>query len=175
MKMNVFFTLSFLSCYALSGCVGEAPPASTAGSEKSHDDHDHGHDHGEEGHAHFESFSEAVADIAAKTNAIKEAMEADDLKKADGPVHSIGHVLEGLEELAAKQGLEGEQLAEVTSARDSLFEAFAGLDETIHGKEDGKSWSDVSEDIEKAVAQLQSLVTEPAEDEEEESAEKASS
>lgn len=162
MNFKLTVAIALLACYPLSGCGNGGDPENAAQSE-AHDDHDHDH-HGEEGHGHDhpETLAEAVAEIAATSDAIKAAMEADDLKKADGPVHSIGHLLEELEELAKKQELSEEQMTVLTTARDALFEAFAGLDETIHGKTDGKSWADVSETIQKSVSELQSLVAEPA-------------
>ncbi|QDT35395.1 hypothetical protein [Thalassoglobus polymorphus] len=165
MKLNLLVTFGILTCYSMLGCTGGSDPVAPATAEKGHDDHDH-HDHGEGAHDHFETFSEAVADLAAKRDAIKTAMEADDLKKADGPVHALGHTLEELEELATKQGLSEEKLTEVKAARDALFEAFAALDETIHGKADGKSWADVSAEIDAAIAQLQTLTADAPKEEE---------
>ncbi len=161
---NVLLTLGLFAACTLLGCVDKAAPEATPQANQTHDDHDHDHDHDhgghEEGaHGHPESFDAAVTDIVAKRDAIKTALEADDLKQADGPVHEIGHVLGELEALATKQGLDGDKLKTVQSARDALFGAFAELDKTIHGKTDGKSWKDVAVEIDAAVSQLQTLVT----------------
>ncbi|MEW4528309.1 hypothetical protein [Maioricimonas sp. JC845] len=144
----------------LNGCGGQAPSPETEASNSTdaHDDHDHDHDH-DHGHDHEqpETFDAAVAELAELRDKIESALAEDDLKKADGPVHEVGHVLEGLGSLAEKAGLSEEQQATVKDAQKKLFSAFGGLDETIHGKESGKTWDQVSSDINEAIASLQAL------------------
>ena len=151
-----FITIGLL----LGGCGGETPSSDTAAPEQSegHDDHGHDdhHDH-DDGHEEPETFAAAVAELSEMRDTVKAAFADDDLKKADGPVHEVGHVLEGLVSLAEKAGLSDEQQATVKTAQESLFAAFAALDETIHGKESGKSWDDVGTDVDQAIASLQEL------------------
>lgn len=138
----------------LSGCVRDAPsPAPTDASQ--HDDH--GHDHAGHDGDHPETFAAVVAELAEKRDAIKAALTANDLRKADGPVHAVGHLLEDLGDLANDTGLSVEQQATVKSAQQTLFAAFAGLDETIHGEESGKTWFQVRDDINQSIASLQEL------------------
>lgn len=137
----------------LGGCAGESPPPETAASHSdSHNDHDHDHDDDEP-----ETYAAAVAELTEMRDAVKTAFSSDDLKNADGPVHEVGHMLEHLDGLAEKAGLTDEQRVTVKSAQETLFSAFGALDQTIHGKESGKSWDDVGADIDQAIATLQEL------------------
>lgn len=152
MKIKQLIPVILVCSVFVFGCVGEKPAPQAGGG------HDHDHDHGHEGgHHHPETFAEAVAEIAEMKTAIQTALSEGDTDKADGPVHEIGHILEELEELAKKAELSEEQIAEVKAATETLFASFAALDETIHGKEDGKSWDDVGEDINAAVTKLETL------------------
>jgi len=142
----------------LCGCESQPASNDTAQTE-GHDDHAH-HDH--DHHAHDdhdapESFEAAVEQIVQLRDSVQEALANDDLKKADGPVHEVGHVLEALNDLAAKAGLSDEQQKSVKTAQEALFGGFAALDQTIHGKSDGKSWDDVKEEINQAISTLQEL------------------
>lgn len=154
---NSFLTTVLIATYVLlGGCGGETPSPKTAAPQQSesHDDHDHDHDHANEAP---QTFAVAVAQLAEMRDTIQTALAANDLKKADGPVHEVGHMLEDLDGLATKAGLSDEQLATVKAAQETLFSAFGALDETIHGKESGKSWGDVGSDIDQAIASLQKL------------------
>lgn len=143
----------------LGGCGGETPSPNTTARQQSesHDDHGHGHD---DDHADEipQTFAAAVTQLAEMRDTIKAAFAANDLKSADGPVHKVGHVLERLGSLAAKAGLSDEQQATVKAAQETLFSAFEALDQTIHGKESGKSWDDVGSDVDQAITSLQALV-----------------
>ena len=145
--------------FLLGGCVSEtsSPDAAAGQQGESHDDHDHDHDHHHAGEEP-ETFAAAVEHLAELRDAVKAGFAEDDMKKADGPVHAVGHTLEDLGSLAEKAGLSDEQQATVAAAQETLFSAFAALDETIHGKESGKSWDDVGSDVDQAIANLQELV-----------------
>ena len=165
MKQLFFATLSVGLFVSIGGCDRSTPTPSPNTSTDSHDDHGHDHhDHDEHDHNQSEaapaSFKEAVAEISELSKAIEAAFSAGDLHAADGPVHEVGHHLEALPALAEKAGLSGDPLASVNTAQATLFEAFGVLDQTIHGKSDGKAWVDVDKSIADAIASLQSLANE---------------
>lgn len=155
------------------GCNGGSTSSESSDSEATshphdghdHDGHDHaGHDHGD-GHSP-QTLAEAVEVIAKLRDKIQAAWADGDLEKADGPVHELGHVLEGLESLGSQASLTEEQSAELKSTTETLFASFSQLDETIHGKSDGKTWEDVAEDVNQAIAKLQEVSASSAADEE---------
>lgn len=154
------FGLLIIGSLSLAGCGGEPSTASNPSAES------HGHDHeahgDEHGHAHPQSFAEAVAEIDRLRAEIKTSFAAGDLAKADGPVHEIGHLLEELPQLAAKQSLsEAEQQEQVKQAVGSLMDSFAALDERVHGGDSaGKSYEEVAAQIDAAFAELNSVAKE---------------
>jgi len=142
----------------LVGCgSSESPPP--ASSDKQHDD-DHDHkSHEEDGaHAKPESLAEAVVEVEQLCNAIQSAFAEGDLDKADGPVHELGHLLEELPKLAAKESLSEAGQQQVQQAVDSLMDSFGALDERIHhGDGEGKSYDEVASSIDDALAELKSV------------------
>lgn len=168
-------TAALVSCgLFLGGCGTGAPAPSNEQANEAHDhhgehgDHDHGHDHSHDhdhGHAHAapESLSAAVSTLASLRDKIDAALSKADLETADGPVHEVGHILESLPALAEKAAVSAEQTETVKQAQAALFAAFGDLDKTIHGKSSGKSWDDVKETVNSAIADLQN-VTAPAND-----------
>lgn len=128
-------------------------------SHEGHDGHDH-HEHDGHGSESPKTLAAGVAQLTELRDAIATAMDADDLKKADGPVHQVGHLLEQIGDLAGEAGLNETEEKDVKAAITTLFESFASLDKTIHGKSDGKSWKDVSSDIDQAISALQNISSE---------------
>lgn len=152
------------------GCspAAKVPPgAKPAAAKSAGDDHDHGHDHGDHAHpttlaAGIAELEQAVADVAAKL-----AEGADDA--ADDAVHAIGHLVDDLRGLLAKQeGLADDAKAAGTQALDEIFTAFNTLDEAIHSDaEDAKAevrkaHDSVKESIGKAVAALKERFSQEA-------------
>ena len=146
----------------ICGCspAAKAPPAAQpAAAKPAGDDHDHDHDHSD--HAHPETLAAGIADLeqAVADVAAKLAEGADDA--ADDSVHAIGHLVDDLRGLLAKQeGLADEAKVAGTQALDEIFTAFNTLDEAIHSDaEDAKAkvreaHDSVKDSIAKAVATL---------------------
>jgi hypothetical protein len=139
---------------SLVGCGG----AQTTAPNSPADRHDHDHKTHADGHAHPESFAAAVTEVEQCRAEIKTAFASDDLAKADGPLHEIGHLLKKLPELAAKEPLSETDQQQVKQAVDSLMDSFAELDERVHsGGRAGKSYDDVANDIDKAIAKVNAI------------------
>jgi hypothetical protein len=121
-----------------------------------HDHHESaaGHDEEEEPPA---SFSDAVTQIVSLRDEVKAAFSEDDLKEADHAVHEIGHVFEHVVALAKKEDLSEQHQKQASDAVDQLFESFGPVDDKLHGKE-GKTYADVEQQVDSAIATLQSLV-----------------
>ncbi|TWT35099.1 hypothetical protein KOR42_51940 [Thalassoglobus neptunius] len=166
-----YFSL-IVAALLIVGCNEGASLKTQDLTEGTHEDHahheDHGHHEGHDGHDGHDhqaaeapkTFSESITQLTELRDAVQSAMEQDDLKKADGPVHQIGHLLKQIDELASDAGLTESQQKEVKAAITTLFETFSSLDSTIHGKSDGQSWKDVSTDIDQAIVQLQKISNE---------------
>ena len=90
---------------------------------------------------------------------VKAHLAAGDHEKADGPVHMVGHLLEELGELVAKEKPAAE--AEAKQALEAIFESFDKLDTVIHGAdEEARKKLDYAEHapaIEAALAKLKDL------------------
>ena len=79
----------------------------------------------------------------------KDALSAGDVKKADKAVHKIGHVLEELPELAAKETeLAGDDT--IKPAIDDLFDCFDRIDRKLH-EDAGKTYDEVADRIDAAM------------------------
>jgi hypothetical protein len=129
------------------------------------DDHDHeGQDHEGHGHAghdhhgdadheeHHESYAEAVAELDSLCVAAKDGLAANNLEAADAAVHEIGHILEELPELAAKEAsLAADDT--IKPAIDDLFDCFDKIDRKLHG-EAGKTYGEVADRIDAALKTL---------------------
>ena len=84
---------------------------------------------------------------------MKDLLAAGDRDKADGKVHSVGHLLEDMEGLVAKAKLPAEREAAVKQAIGEIFTAFDALDTALHGAADAKvDFAPHAEAIEKALA-----------------------
>ena len=157
----------------VSGCdnkpVTQEPPVKSAENHDHDHDHDHGdHDHKEgETHDHAEkegekhdhsnmSLTDAVKEIVTLQKAIADAFAANDPEKAHDPLHEIGHIIEVLPAAGTKAALAEADVTELKTTADGLMDAFGKVDATMHGDGEVK-YSDVSEQVDKAVATLKRL------------------
>jgi ribosomal protein L17 len=104
----------------------------------------------EEGHSahhHAETYPEAVAELEAMHKTIADAFTKGDISAADEPIHEVGHVLEELVAMAKKESMDETAIAAISAAVESLFDAFAQIDEKIHGGE-GATYDQVKAEIE---------------------------
>ncbi len=144
----LFATLSL----ALVGCGAKTTDDTTTAPGQppvSIDQLEHDLDH----HAHAETYAEAVAELDEMRSEISQAFAAGDIEAADGPIHEVGHVLEDVVELARKEGLSAEAVAEIDAAVETLFDAFGRVDDKIHGRE-GVTYDEVEAEIDAAFATL---------------------
>jgi hypothetical protein len=168
--------LSALLLVGLSGCDSGGTTETTAdGTEQSGDSHaddhdhedgdDHGHgdgehageDHDAEDHDHdFESLAEAVAEIESLRDEIRDGFKGDDPDVAHGPLHHIGEVLIATEEMVNEMDDSTENKAEIQAAVKTLLDEFTAVDNTLHGADDGKQYSEASESIDAAIETLKS-------------------
>lgn len=119
----------------------------------------HGHDH-DHGHEAPETFADAVAALATARDTIQAAFDADKPEDADEPLHDAPAILGNLAKLAAKAGLEGDQLKSVKDAVEDLMSSNDAMHEGMHGGKEGATFSDVAEKTNAAIALLQGLVGE---------------
>jgi hypothetical protein len=144
----------------VSGCAPSAPPASPANATAAndHDDHDD-HEHGHDDHEEPETVAAGLAQLEKICADAKAHLAAGDYDKADGPVHMVGHLLEDLGELVAKEKPAAE--AEARKALDAMFECFDKIDSAIHAAdEEARKKLDYAEHapaIEAAIAKLKEL------------------
>jgi len=137
----------------LTGC-GSSETAIPATTAESHD-HDSHSDHA---HGEPASLADAVTEVERLRGEIQAAFAAGDLDKADGPVHELGHLLEELPEVAAKESLAEADQQQIKQSVDALMDSFAALDERVHGGDSaGKSYDEVASQIESALAELKSI------------------
>ena len=146
-------SLSILASIVLAGCNGASEPETSDGA--------HGHDHGA-GHSHehatLETFAEALKEVESLHAKIKEGFEADDIDAAHDPLHEIGHALEELPKLAGEESLSEEDQQQVKKSVDTLMDSYGAVDERLHADETvGKSYDEVSEQIDAAMAELQAI------------------
>jgi len=99
-----------------------------------------------EGHAHAETYAEAVAELEEMNKTISAAFAANDIDSADEPIHEVGHVLDEVVTLAKKETMPEEAVAAISAAVEKLFDAFGRVDEKIHGGE-GATYGEVQADI----------------------------
>ena len=92
-----------IACLAfVTGCAPSTPTAPAAAQPAAgHDDHHHDHDHGD--HDEPETVAEGLAQLEKLCADVKAHLATGDHEKADGPVHMVGHLLEDLGELVAKE------------------------------------------------------------------------
>jgi hypothetical protein len=148
----------------VTGCAPSAPTAPASAKtavghshdrDGEHDDHDH--DHGD--HEEPETVAAGLAQLEKICADAKAHLAAGDYDKADGPVHMVGHLLEDLGGLVAKEKPAAE--AEARKALDAMFECFDKIDSAIHAAdEEARKKLDYAEHapaIEAAIAKLKEL------------------
>ena len=157
---------------------------SPAHDDHGHDDHghdDHGHDdHGHDDHAHDDhahddhghghelpaTVEAAIKQLKKVTNQVREALNGGETGKADSLVHSIGHLIEDLNEKIASADVEQKVKDAATAASEKIFDAYGELDSVLHGaKEEIENiqFSDFGPAITKATKTLESLLLEAKE------------
>jgi hypothetical protein len=147
--------IQFFSCLSLglvvsmqTGC--SKPDTATEPTAAETDDHA---DHDDGDHEHAADFGGAIAELEELAGTISASMAKDDPDAAHNSLHEIGHVLEGLPELAKQEGLSDDQQKSVTGAVATLMDSYGDLDAGMHGEE-GKSWDDLKGSIDTAVETL---------------------
>jgi hypothetical protein len=104
-------------------------------------------------HKHAETYPEAVEELAELNEAIATAFSANDSDAAHDPLHEVGHVLDEMTDLAKKQALSDEAVAEIGAAVVKLFDAFGKVDSLFHdGK--GATYDEVKADIDSGMEVL---------------------
>ncbi len=150
------FGVLVVASISLAGCGTSQTPASTSPA----DQHDHEIESHADDHEHTspESFAGVLTELDELRTAIKAAFAAGDLEQADGPVHAVGHFLEELPELAAKESASEADRQQIKQAVDSLMGSFAALDERVHGGDAaGKSYDEVASEVDEALATLKAI------------------
>jgi len=134
------------ACLTLTGCdPAAAPPARpqpAATAAHDHAGHDHaGHDHDAKahadsaeagGHKHPETLAAGLAELESTWTEVKTALAAGEHEKADDRVHMVGHLLEDLEGLLAKEKPAAEAEAAGKKALEEIFACFDTLDAAVH-------------------------------------------
>ena len=139
----------------LTGCdnvqnqeqLATTPAQSAAHDDHDHDDHDHDHDdhdhddhddHDHDDHDHElpATVEAAIAQLKKVTNQVREALKGGETGKADSLVHSIGHLIEDLNEKIASADVEQKVKDAATAASEKIFEAYGEIDNVLHGAEE---------------------------------------
>ncbi|MGI9460027.1 MAG: hypothetical protein ACR2NF_08525 [Pirellulales bacterium] len=139
-----------------------------------HDDHghdDHGHDdHGHDDHGHGHELpatvEAAIKQLKKVTNQVRAALKDGETGKADSLVHSIGHLIEDLNEKIASADVEQKVKDAATAASEKIFAAYGELDSVLHGAKEeieNLQFSDFGPAITKATKTLESLLLEAKE------------
>ena len=122
-------------------------PAHTDDHDKSDHDHDHmDEDHSDEksaqkaddGHSHEmpATVEAAIAQLKKVTGQVRQALKSGETDKADSLVHSIGHLMEDLNEKIAAAKIDEKVKDAATAASNKIFEAYGEIDEALHAAED---------------------------------------
>ena len=147
---------------------------SHAHDDHGHDDHahdDHGHDdHGHDDHGHGHELpatvEAAIKQLKKVTNQVRAALKDGETGKADSLVHSIGHLIEDLNEKIASADVEQKVKDAATAASEKIFDAYGELDSVLHGAKEeieNLQFSDFGPAITKATKTLESLLLEAKE------------
>ena len=139
-----------------------------------HDDHghdDHGHDdHGHDDHGHGHELpatvEAAIAQLKKVTDQVRTALNDGETGKADSLVHSIGHLIEDLNEKIASADVEQKVKDAATVASEKIFDAYGELDSVLHGAKEeieNLQFSDFGPAITKATKTLEGLLLEAKE------------
>ena len=100
------------------------------------------------------SLTDVLAEVKQMTGDISDGFANDDMEKAHGPLHQIGHKLEALPNLIDGSSLADEAKTAAKSAIETLMNEFGRVDAKLHGDESGADFADVQESIESALASL---------------------
>lgn len=147
----ILFAVSLIGCDSADNAAEDTAATQTAAA----DDHDgHGHDHGDGGHP--ETLGQAVDQIQEMGDKITTAFAGGTPDDAHGELHSIGHLIESLPELAKKESVSEEQQASVVAATEVLMEAFGKFDDTLHGGEEANV-EELSKEISAELEKLRTL------------------
>ncbi len=155
--------IAAFACPMVVGCSSSPPPpaAPAAGKAPVASSHaDHGHDHEEHEHDHPESFAAGVAQLQATVASVKDHLAVGATDAADEAVHALGHLIEDVQGLLAKEKLGEEAKAAASKALDDLFECFDTLDTALHapdgkGKPPAEVHASLAERIDGAIKALQ--------------------
>ena len=139
--------------------------------EHGHDEHghdEHGHDeHGHDDHGHGHELpatvEAAIKQLKKVTNQVRAALKDGETGKADSLVHSIGHLIEDLNEKIASADVEQKVKDAATEASEKIFDAYGELDSVLHGAKEeieNLQFSDFGPAITKATKTLESLLLE---------------
>ena len=154
------------------GCdqVQDQGPDTTAQVKSpAHDDHghdDHGHDDHGHGHELPATVEAAIAQLKKVTNQVRTSLKNGDTGKADSLVHSIGHLIEDLNEKIASADVEQKVKDAATAASEKIFDAYGELDSVLHGAKEeieNLKFSDFGPTITKATKTLEGLLLEAKE------------
>jgi len=155
--------------------LATTPAQSAAHDDHDHDDHDHDdhdhddhddHDHDDHDHELPATVEAAIAQLKKVTNQVREALKGGETGKADSLVHSIGHLIEDLNEKIASADVEQKVKDAATAASEKIFEAYGEIDNVLHGAEEeikNIKFSDFGPTINKATATLEGLLLEAKE------------
>ena len=137
--------------------------------EHGHDEHghdDHGHDDHGHGHELPATVEAAIKQLKKVTNQVRAALKDGETGKADSLVHSIGHLIEDLNEKIASADVEQKVKDAATAASEKIFDAYGELDSVLHGAKEeieNLQFSDFGPAINKATKTLESLLLEAKE------------
>ena len=155
------------SLILVTGCDQVQNPgadATTQVQSPAHDDHGHDdHGHGHELPATVEA---AIKQLKKVTNQVRAALKDGETGKADSLVHSIGHLIEDLNEKIASADVEQKVKDAATAASEKIFDAYGELDSVLHGAKEeieNLQFSDFGPAITKATKTLESLLLEAKE------------
>jgi hypothetical protein len=156
-RSSLFALGCLLGCFVMFGLVGcgsgsRSDPARTASHQ--HDDHDQ--DHHDRAHAAPADFLAAVTVLRGHFETIRDALSENDVDTAHDPIHEVGHLLEGLPDLAGKAGLTSQDLAAAQAAITAMFEAYGQIDKAIHGGEEA-DYEAVRDKLDKGMADLDAV------------------
>jgi chemotaxis regulatin CheY-phosphate phosphatase CheZ len=105
----------------------------------------------------------AIAQLKKVTSQVRQALKSGETDKADSLVHSIGHLMEDLNEKIAAAKIDEKVKDAATAASDTIFEAYGQIDEALHAAEDEIKKIDFSSfgpTINKATKNLEALLLE---------------
>ena len=137
--------------------------------DHAHDDHahdDHGHDDHGHGHELPATVEAAIKQLKKVTNQVRAALKDGETGKADSLVHSIGHLIEDLNEKIASADVEQKVKDAATAASEKIFDTYGELDSVLHGAKEeieNLQFSDFGPAITKATKTLESLLLEAKE------------